>query len=110
MKITNPAMYLRWDGWYMGGWYMGGWYIVPILFLGTIDVTNQFTMLYTAVRRQNTLTLSMEVVEETDFSDTAYNSAYVSDVHSLIAKTTFVTIFLVLIVYFLIHTFLCEIE
>ena len=41
-----------------------------------------------AVRRQNTLTLSSKSVEESDFSDTAYNSAYVNDVQSLIAKST----------------------
>ena len=38
------------------------------------------------VHRQNTLTLSSEIIEESDFSDTAYNSTYVSDVQSLIAK------------------------
>ena len=42
--------------------------------------------MYTAVRRQNALTLILENVEESDFSDTAYNCAYVSDVRSLIAK------------------------
>ena len=42
----------------------------------------------TAVRRQNTLTVSSYIVVEGDFSDTAYNSAYVSDVQSLIVKST----------------------
>ena len=32
------------------------------------------------------LILSLEIVEGSDFSDTAYNSGYVSDVQSLIAK------------------------
>ena len=40
------------------------------------------------MRRQNTLTLSSEIVEESDFSDAAYNSEYVSDVQSLITKST----------------------
>ena len=44
--------------------------------------------IYTAVRRQNTLTLGSYIVEESDFSDTAYNSTYVSDVQSLIVKST----------------------
>ena len=39
----------------------------------------------TGVGRQNTLTLSLEVVEESGFSDTAYKSAYISDVQNLIA-------------------------
>ena len=43
---------------------------------------------FTAVSSQNTLTLISEIVEESDFSDAAYNSAYVSDVQSLIAKST----------------------
>ena len=45
-------------------------------------------MLYTTVRRQKTLlTLSSEIVEESDFSDTAYNnSTYFGDVRSLIAR------------------------
>ena len=38
------------------------------------------------MRRQNTLTIISEIVEESDFSDTAYNSTYVSGVQSLIAK------------------------
>ena len=39
--------------------------------------------------------LSPEIVEESDFSGTAYNSAYVSDVHveSLMAKQYVETIF-----------------
>ena len=40
------------------------------------------------VCRQNALTLSLKIVQESDFSDMAYNSAYVSDVQSLIAKST----------------------
>ena len=45
---------------------------------------------YTAVRMQNALTLSSEIVQESDFSDTAYNnSTYVSNVQSLIAKSTY---------------------
>ena len=43
---------------------------------------------YTTVRWQNDLTLISEIVKESDFSDPAYNSAYVGDVESLIAKTT----------------------
>ena len=39
------------------------------------------------MRSQNTPTLSSEVVEESDFSDMAYNSAYVRDVQSLITKS-----------------------
>ena len=42
---------------------------------------------YTAVGGQNTLTLNLETVPESDLSDAAYNSAYVSDVQSLIAKS-----------------------
>ena len=42
--------------------------------------------MYTVVRRQNALTLILENVEESNFSDIAYNSTYVSDVQSLIAK------------------------
>ena len=51
------------------------------------------------MRRQNTLTLSSEIVEESDFSDfsdfsdTVYNSACVSDVQSLIAKIILCTCF-----------------
>ena len=40
------------------------------------------------VHWQNTPTLSSKIDEESDFSDTAYNSTYVSDVQSLIAKST----------------------
>ena len=41
--------------------------------------------MYSAVRRQNALTLCLEIMWGSDkvFSDTAYNSAYVSDVQSL---------------------------
>ena len=35
------------------------------------------------------LTLSSEIVQESDFSGAAYNSAYVSDVQSLITKRSF---------------------
>ena len=42
----------------------------------------------TAMRRQNTLTLGSYIAQESNFSDTAYNSTYVSDVQSLIAKST----------------------
>ena len=38
--------------------------------------------------RQNTLTLCLEIVQGSDFNDMAYYSAYVSDVQSLIAKST----------------------
>ena len=38
-------------------------------------------------------TLSLKIVLASDFSDTAYNSAHVSDVQSLIAKTYITTIF-----------------
>ena len=42
-----------------------------------------------SVRRHNVLTLISKIVEEIDFSDTAFkNSEYVSDVQSLIAKCT----------------------
>ena len=44
--------------------------------------------MYTAVRRQNALTLILEIVEENDFSNTAYNSAYISDEQILIPKST----------------------
>ena len=47
----------------------------------------------TAVRKRNALTLIPEIVEESDFSDLAYNSTYVNDVQSLIAKKYFATIF-----------------
>ena len=42
------------------------------------------------MRRQNVPTLRSEIVQESDFSDTAYNSGYVSDVHvqGLIANST----------------------
>ena len=36
--------------------------------------------LHTDMRRQNALIENLEIVEESDFSDTIYNSAYVSDV------------------------------
>ena len=39
------------------------------------------------VRTQNALTLISDIVEESDFSDTADNSTYVSDVQSLITKS-----------------------
>ena len=38
------------------------------------------------MRRQNARTLILEIVEESDFSDTTYNSTYVSVVQILIAK------------------------
>ena len=38
-------------------------------------------------------TLSLKIVLENDFSDTAYNSAPVSHIQSLIAKTYITTIF-----------------
>ena len=38
------------------------------------------SVMHTVVRRQNTLTLNLEIVEQSDFSDTTYNSAYGSDV------------------------------
>ena len=44
-----------------------------------------YSVYYTAVRRQNPLTLSLEIVVESDFRDTVYNSACVGDVQSLIA-------------------------
>ena len=50
--------------------------------------------MYAAVRRQNALTLSSEIVEESDFSDVSYNSAYLSDVQSLSAKKYFAKVFL----------------
>ena len=40
----------------------------------------------TVVRRQNTLTLISEIVEERDFNEATFNSAYVSDVQSLSQK------------------------
>ena len=43
---------------------------------------------YAAMRTQNTLTLSLKTFEENDVSDTAFNSTYVSDVQSLIEKST----------------------
>ena len=45
-------------------------------------------------RRQNTPTLSSEIVQESDFSDTADNSAYVSDEQSDCKKKYCATIFL----------------
>ena len=44
--------------------------------------------MYAAVHRQNALTLISEIVEESDFSDAGYNATYVSDVQSLITKST----------------------
>ena len=38
------------------------------------------------MHKQNTLLYSSEITQESDFSDTAYNSAHISDVQSLIAK------------------------
>ena len=35
----------------------------------------------------NTLTLSLEIIRKSDFSDATYNSTYFSDVQSLNAKT-----------------------
>ena len=55
--------------------------------------TGQFVLNYSAVRRQNTQTHISEIVEESNFSGTAYNSTYVSDVRNLIAKKYFATIF-----------------
>ena len=51
------------------------------------DQINSFTV--TDVRGQDALTLSSEILQESDNSDTAYSSVYVSDVQSLIAKSTF---------------------
>ena len=48
--------------------------IMFVLLLYSMYVFKSVTML-----RHNTLTLSSEIVEESDFSDTAYNSAYVGD-------------------------------
>ena len=48
---------------------------------------------YTAMRKQNELTLISEIVGESDFNDVAYNSAYVSDVRCLVAKSSLQTIF-----------------
>ena len=57
---------------------------VPLLSIGDISAASIY---YTAVRRQNVLTLILEFVEESDFnSDAAYHSAYLSDVQSMIAK------------------------
>ena len=50
-------------------------------------------MAYATVRTQNTLTLSLKTFEENDVSDTAFNSTYVSDVQSLIVKSTLATFF-----------------
>ena len=47
----------------------------------------------TCADKKNHLTLSKEIVQESNFSDTAYNSAYVSDVQSLIAKSTLQQLF-----------------
>ena len=43
---------------------------------------------YSALRNQNTLTLSSEIVQKSAFSDTAYYSAYVIEGQNLIAKST----------------------
>ena len=56
---------------------------VPLLSIGDISAASIY---YTAVRRQNVLTLILEFVEESDISDVAYHSAYLSDEQSLIAK------------------------
>ena len=48
---------------------------------------------YAAVRRQSALTLKSEIVQESHFSETTCNSAYVSDVQSLIAKKYLAAIF-----------------
>ena len=45
-----------------------------------LAIDKQFV--YTAVSRQNALTLIWGIVEKSDFSDMAYNSAYVSDVQA----------------------------
>ena len=39
--------------------------------------TKRDVVINTAVRRQKTLTLNSENVEDSDFNDTAYNSTYV---------------------------------
>ena len=44
--------------------------------------------MYTAVHWQNALNFISEIVEGCNFSDTAYNCTYVSDVQSLIAKSS----------------------
>ena len=44
--------------------------------------------MYTAARTQTTLTPRSEIVEESDFSDAAYNFAYIRDVQSFGAKCT----------------------
>ena len=46
--------------------------------------------MYTAVHRQTSLTLSSQIVEDSNSGGTVYNSAYVSEVfsESLIAKST----------------------
>ena len=41
-----------------------------------------------SIYRQNALTHISEIADVSNFSDTAYNSAYVCDVQSLIAKCT----------------------
>ena len=46
------------------------------------------TYMYTAIGRQNAPSPISKIVEESEFSDTAYNSSCVSDVQSLIAKIT----------------------
>ena len=57
------------------------------------SAVSEVPMLSAAVRRQNTVTLSSEIVQESDFSDAADNSAYVSDVQSLITKSTLQPLF-----------------
>ena len=56
------------------------------LFLPSTDHVSLTSSIYFAVRRQNALTLSSEIIKESNFSDNAFNSAYVSDVQSLITK------------------------
>ena len=56
-------------------------------FFSSTDCNSHTGGLYTAVRRQTALTLSSGIVQESDFSDTAYNSAHASDEPSLIAKS-----------------------
>ena len=48
---------------------------------------------YCRAQTKKTLTLSLEIVGESDFSDMAYNSAYLSDVQSMIAKKVHCNIF-----------------
>ena len=60
--------------------------IIYIIHLTIITV--KVPIMYAAVHRQNALTLILEIVEESDFSDAGYNATYVSDVQSLITKST----------------------